>query len=109
MWLASLPAGPGFGGLWRFYVAGAVSIVAAVFAANAFRRFAAAKTSVNPIRLALLLMTLFFVLGHWWAALGPLAFAAFITRFQILPEERVLAARYGSAYDDYRKRVRRWI
>jgi len=43
------------------------------------------------------------------AALGPLAFALFIDRFQIVPEERAMLARFGADYDAYRQRTRRWI
>ena len=41
--------------------------------------------------------------------LGPLVFAWFTHRFQILPEERAMGARFGREYDDYRARVRRWL
>jgi protein-S-isoprenylcysteine O-methyltransferase Ste14 len=41
--------------------------------------------------------------------LGPLVFVAYITRFQIEPEERVLASRFGSAFEEYRGRTRRWL
>lgn len=41
--------------------------------------------------------------------LGPLAFALFTHRFQILPEERVMSAKFGRDYDEYRRRVRRWM
>jgi protein-S-isoprenylcysteine O-methyltransferase Ste14 len=34
---------------------------------------------------------------------------AFTWRFQILPEERVMSTKFGSPYDDYRNRVRRWL
>ncbi len=44
-----------------------------------------------------------------WALLGPVAFVLFITRFQILPEERVMRAKFGRAYDDSRAQVRRWV
>ena len=44
-----------------------------------------------------------------WMLSGPLFFVLFINRFQITPEERVMSAKFGSAYDDYRKRVRRWL
>jgi protein-S-isoprenylcysteine O-methyltransferase Ste14 len=44
-----------------------------------------------------------------WALLGPVVFVAWMTSFQIRPEERALEARFGSAYRDYRSRVRRWI
>jgi len=43
------------------------------------------------------------------AWLGPLAFVLYITRFQILPEERALAARFGAEFTDYASRVRRWL
>jgi protein-S-isoprenylcysteine O-methyltransferase Ste14 len=65
----------------------------------------------NPMYLGLLMV----VLG--WAALlcsalallGPVAFVAYITRFQIVPEERVLSAKFGAAYSGYLARVRRWL
>lgn len=44
-----------------------------------------------------------------WALLGPVAFALFTNRFQIVPEERVMRAKFGQAYDDYCAQVRRWI
>ena len=40
---------------------------------------------------------------------GPLLFVLYIDRFQIVPEERALAAKFGTAFDDYRRRTRRWI
>jgi protein-S-isoprenylcysteine O-methyltransferase Ste14 len=41
--------------------------------------------------------------------LGPVVFALYITVFQIIPEERVLAELFGAPYAEYRKRVRRWL
>lgn len=65
----------------------------------------------NPIYVGDLL-----VLLGWAVYLGNLAaliltplFAAYIDRFQIQPEERILAEKFGPSYDDYRARVRRWI
>ena len=40
---------------------------------------------------------------------GVSAFVAFITRFQIIPEERMLARLFGAEFDTYRARVRRWL
>lgn len=49
----------------------------------------------------------------WLGALLPFAapvlFVLFITRFQIRPEERVLAQLFGPPYTDYTRRVRRWL
>ena len=44
-----------------------------------------------------------------WLLLGPVVFALYIYRFQIAPEERVMLEKFGSAYEAYRQRVRRWI
>lgn len=44
-----------------------------------------------------------------WALLGPAAFILYITRWQIVPEERALLALFGSDYTDYCARVRRWL
>jgi protein-S-isoprenylcysteine O-methyltransferase Ste14 len=35
------------------------------------------------------------------AFLGPVAFALYITRFQILPEERAMHSLFGSAFSEY--------
>lgn len=65
----------------------------------------------NPIYVgnALLLLGVGLLFGIAW--LLPLAMlAAFATqKLAIEPEERHLDARFGKAFRDYRKRVRRWI
>lgn len=48
-------------------------------------------------------------LGSPWALFGPPAFALYIARFQIRPEERAMARLFGAAYEDYKSRVRRWL
>lgn len=65
----------------------------------------------NPMYLGFL-----FVLVAWavwlaapWALLGPVLYVAWMTRFQILPEERALIERFGDDYRDYCRRTRRWI
>ena len=41
--------------------------------------------------------------------LGPLIFLVYITRFQILPEERAMTRKFGARYEAYTRAVRRWI
>ncbi|MCB1561183.1 MAG: isoprenylcysteine carboxylmethyltransferase family protein [Xanthomonadales bacterium] len=67
--------------------------------------------SRNPMYLGFLLVLLG---GVAWTAnalslLPVLAFALYLTRFQIIPEERWMQRQFGDDYDAYRQRVRRWI
>ena len=69
------------------------------------------RVSRNPMYLGDLLL-----LGAWAVWLANLAaflalpfFIAYLDRFQIAPEERVLQARFGAGYDAYRRSVRRWL
>jgi protein-S-isoprenylcysteine O-methyltransferase Ste14 len=48
-------------------------------------------------------------LAAWPPLAAPVLFALYITRFQIRPEERVLRQLFGQPYDDYTRRVRRWL
>ena len=41
--------------------------------------------------------------------LGPLAFLAYITRFQILPEERAMTRKFDARYEAYARATRRWL
>jgi protein-S-isoprenylcysteine O-methyltransferase Ste14 len=107
-------------------------LAAGVFGFPAIRAFAQARTTINPVAidqasslvtsgiyqvtrnpmyvaLTLLLCAWAFWLARPLAALGPVAFVLFINRFQIVPEERVLVDKFGDAYQDYRKAVRRWL
>ena len=65
----------------------------------------------NPMYVGLLLITVAWAvfLSSAWALLGPPAFFFYIGRFQIVPEERVLAQRFGAAYAAYQARVPRWL
>ena len=91
-----------------------------------------ARTSVNPLRpdrtsaivtagiygitrnpmyvgLVFVLTGWFVYLGAASTIVGPIAFVLYIQRFQILPEERMLAAKFGEEYRAYMTRVRRWL
>lgn len=48
-------------------------------------------------------------LANPFTLLAVVAFVAYITRFQILPEERVLLGKFGAPYADYLRAVRRWL
>ena len=65
----------------------------------------------NPMYLGMAVVLLGWAawLGSPWMLLGVATFAAYITRFQIVPEERALMRLFGAAFATYRARVRRWI
>jgi protein-S-isoprenylcysteine O-methyltransferase Ste14 len=117
---------------WRIGAALVIAAIGLAFDVAGIIAFRRAKTTVNPMKpensAALVCSGVYrltrnpmyvgmvFILLAWavylaspWALLGPLAFAAYITRFQIKPEERVLAARFGSEFASYQGRVRRWL
>jgi protein-S-isoprenylcysteine O-methyltransferase Ste14 len=48
-------------------------------------------------------------LANLLAFIGPILFVIYITRFQILLEERVLSKIFGNEYTEYKNKVRRWI
>ena len=109
-----------------------LGVIALSFGAGGIIAFRIAKTTINPVQidqasrvvtggiyrvtrnpmyvgLTALLTTWAVWLAMPWTLLGPVLFAIFIHRFQILPEERVMSAKFGKEYDEYRKRVRRWV
>jgi len=110
----------------------ALIIAAGIFVFPAVLSFRRSHTTVNPVRIErashlvttgiysvsrnpmylamVLLLTAFaFFLGSLYSLLGPLALMLFLTRFQILAEERALAEIFGQRYSDYCARVRRWL
>lgn len=69
------------------------------------------RFSRNPMYLSLILLLLAYAVRFesFGALGGPLIFAAYVTRFHVLPEERALAAKFGAQYAEYCSRVRRWL
>jgi protein-S-isoprenylcysteine O-methyltransferase Ste14 len=96
------------------------------------RAFGRARTTVDPLRpekasslvtagiyrrtrnpmyvaLAIALLAWAVWLAHPLTLLGVAAFVAWISRFQIAPEERALHALFGAEFDRYCSEVRRWL
>ena len=117
---------------WRTPLALGLVAVGAAFDLSGLWAFHRARTTVNPMKpgktsslvsggvyrisrnpmyvgLALFLCAGAVMLWSPLALLGPPVFVAYISRFQIAPEERVLRERFGEAYVDYCARVRRWL
>jgi protein-S-isoprenylcysteine O-methyltransferase Ste14 len=65
----------------------------------------------NPMYLGFLLILLAWAaaLSNLLALVSLLAFVLYMNRFQIVPEERILASRFAQDYAEYRARVRRWL
>jgi protein-S-isoprenylcysteine O-methyltransferase Ste14 len=120
------------GGALRWSLVGVFAVIGFLMAAFGIRSFARADTTINPVdidaasslvttgiyaytrnpmyvSLTSLLLAWASYLQTPMALLGPLAFVLYITRFQIMPEERALGRLFGAAYEAYRGRVRRWL
>lgn len=69
------------------------------------------RFSRNPMYLgyALALLGLSAWLAQPWGLLVTAFFVTYITRFQILPEERHLSSRFPTQYAAYCRSVRRWV
>ncbi|MFL6623583.1 MAG: methyltransferase family protein [Sulfurifustis sp.] len=65
----------------------------------------------NPmyLGLALVLVGWGIFLSNVLSLLGVVVFLGYLNRFQIVPEERALEARFGEAYRQYKQTVRRWL
>jgi protein-S-isoprenylcysteine O-methyltransferase Ste14 len=116
----------------RVLLAAGVALVGGAFSLAGVLAFRRAKTTVNPMKpdsASSLVSTgvyrytrnpmyvgLLFVLIGWaiflsapLSLLGPVFFVVYIGRFQIKPEERVLAGIFGNEFAAYQARVRRWL
>lgn len=116
----------------RLGAAAAILLLGVAFSAAGILAFRRARTTIDPIKpdrasslvssgvyritrnpmyvgLACVLVAWTVFLASPWALLGPVAFVFYIGRFQIAPEERALAKRFGSEYAHYQARVRRWL
>lgn len=131
----SLARGLPFGALvvpGRIALAAALAAVGFALALSGVLAFRRARTTIHPLSpqastqlvtsgvyartrnpmylgMALVLLAWSLWIAHAAGFAVTLLFVAFVTRFQIVPEERVLGERFGAAYAEYRRRVRRWI
>lgn len=108
---------------------GAAGLAVNVAGLHAFRRH---RTTVNPLRpgrtthlvedgvfgwtrnpmyLGMLMMLLgwAFYLANGVAFTGPVLLCAWLTRLQIVPEERALREKFPAEFERYSRAVRRWI
>ena len=69
------------------------------------------RLSRNPMYLALLPLLLAYYLYQptWFSPLVFVVVTWYLTRFQILPEERILSEKLGDQYAQYASFVRRWL
>lgn len=69
------------------------------------------RLSRNPMYLGFLLVLAGWAvfLSHALPFLFLPGFVIYMNRFQIVPEERMLAAKFGGDYERYRQTVRRWL
>lgn len=117
---------------WRALFGLLVASLGGVISSAGAREFRRAKTTVNPLHperatslvttgiyrftrnpmyvgIVFVLLGCFVAFGAVSPALGLPAFIAYITRYQIRPEEQVLLAKFGSEYAAYQAKVRRWL
>jgi len=133
MWGASLQTAPlSINGSLHYGLIAVFFLIAALFGAPAVRAFRRSQTTIDPVHIErasalvtsgiyrltrnpmyVAMTSLLLSWAAWlatpWSLIGPVFFVLFITRFQILPEERAMTANFGAAYRDYQGRVRRWV
>lgn len=109
--LAVLGIGVAVAGIASFRRAGTTANPTRPEATSALVATGIYRLTRNPMYLgsALVLVGWAVYLSNFVVFAGPLLFALYIDRFQIVPEERVLAAKFGAVFDDYRRRTRRWF
>ena len=69
------------------------------------------RYSRNPMYLGLLLLTIASTIwfGTWFGIIINILFIFLINFLQIIPEEEALLEIFGEEYEEYKKKVRRWI
>lgn len=119
-------------GIFRFVFAGSCWFIAILNAIFALRSFKKNRTTANPHHLERvttlvttgvfaysrnpMYLSLVIMLIGWAVMLGSILtmgiiflFLVYMTQFQIKPEEKMLAHKFGSEYKLYCSNVRRWL
>ena len=117
---------------WPALVGLVVASFGGVISSAGAREFKRAKTTVNPLHperatsvvttgiyrytrnpmyvgIVFVLLGCFLAFGAVSSVLGLPVFVAYITRYQVQPEEQVLLAKFGNEYAAYQAQVRRWL
>jgi protein-S-isoprenylcysteine O-methyltransferase Ste14 len=128
-WLLPALAVPIPARVWWAAACAAAGVIVGLLGVREFRK---ARTTVDPLRpdkssavvvtgiyrmtrnpmyagLLLVLLGWAVFLANVAALIGPITFVLYISRFQIVPEERALEQKFGPPYLDYKQRVRRWL
>ena len=133
MWAASyLVPAAAFAMPYRYVFCALAVALGISFSATAILSFRRAQTTINPldpneaeslvtsgifrisrnpmyVGLTLVLLALAVFLQSWMAFITLPLFVIYIAVFQIRPEERALAQKFGAAFESYRTTVRRWL
>ena len=117
---------------YRWAAALVIALVGATFDVLGLLAFRKSRTTVDPLKpqrastfvtsgvyritrnpmyvgLVFFLVAWAVFLGALWPFLGPVLFVPYVNRFQIEPEERILARLFGADYSRYTAEVRRWL
>jgi protein-S-isoprenylcysteine O-methyltransferase Ste14 len=133
MWfLPVVPEAPFLSGSLRIVLGLTLACIGQAISVSGMVAFRRARTTINPVKpsAASSLVTsgvyrftrnpmyvgLLLTLAGWAVYRGNVlafialpAFAWYITKFQIKPEERVLVSLFGEHFAEYMSRVRRWV
>lgn len=114
----------------RYTVSAVVFLISIAIGLSALRVFRAAKEhpspykptqtivdsgpfrfTRNPIYISFLVTALAIAIldNSWWVVLSMIPLALLLEFGVIRREEEYLSRKFGAVYDDYRRRVRRWI
>ena len=109
--MALIGIGAGIAGIWSFYKARTTINPLEPSEATHFVSEGIYKLSRNPmyVGLACCLIAWAIWLSYLLTWIGIPLFIAYMTRFQIIPEERILRLKFGKEYENYCLKVRRWL